>query len=241
MGRLVPPLFRVRRPPMKSTLSLAMVLLLAVIHTAAGQMNWPQFRGAKVDGMGEGATLPESWSTTENVVWKTDLPGWGWSSPVVWGDKVFVTSAVGEQELEKPIVGGYPGGRITQTDQHRWMTYCLDFDTGQIAWEREAHRGVPPQERHPRNSFASETQIVDGERVYSYFANIGVFCYDMNGEKQWEQRYPAYPMRGGWGTGTSPALHGDRLYIQNDNEQESFLEALDTRTGKQLWRVARQE
>jgi outer membrane protein assembly factor BamB len=191
--------------------------------------------------LAEGQTLPETWSTTENVVWKTDLPGWGWSSPVVWGDGIYVTAAEGETPLETPSVGGYPGGFVKQTDVHRWMIYRLDFDTGRIAWRQEAHRGVPPQERHPRNSFASETPVVDGERVYAYFANIGVFCYDLAGKKLWERRWPAYPMRGGWGTGTSPVLHGDRIFIQNDNETESFLVALDKRTGEQLWRVERQE
>ena len=221
-------------------IAIASAVLLASI-ARADTPNWPQFRGAQSDGLGAGATLPESWSTTENVVWKTDIPGWGWSSPVVWGERIFVTSAVGEQELKRPVVGGYPGGRVTQTDVHRWMVYCLDFDSGKIVWEREAHRGVPPQERHPRNSFASETPIVDGERVYAYFANIGLYCYDLSGAKLWEQKWPAYPMRGGWGTGTSPVLHGDRLFVMNDNEQTSFLVALDKLTGKQLWRADRQE
>ncbi|MBI2478407.1 MAG: PQQ-binding-like beta-propeller repeat protein, partial [Planctomycetia bacterium] len=121
--------------------------------------NWPQFRGAQSDGLAEGATLPDMWSTTDNVVWKADIPGWGWSSPVIWGDKIFVTSAVGEQELKKPIVGGYPGGNVKPTDVHRWMTYCLDFDTGKIVWEREAFKGVPPEQRHPKNSYANETPI----------------------------------------------------------------------------------
>jgi outer membrane protein assembly factor BamB len=121
------------------------------------------------------------------------------------------------------------------------MTYCLDFDSGKIIWEREAHKGVPPQERHPKNSYASETPITDGERVYSYFANIGVFCYDMDGKPLWEKRWDSYPMRGGWGTGASPVLHKDRLYIVNDNETESFMVALDKTTGKQIWRVERQE
>lgn len=203
--------------------------------------NWPQYRGARSDGLGEGATLPESWGPEENVVWQAAIPGWGWSSPITWGDKIFVTSAVGEKELETPTIGGYPGGHVAAGDVHRWMTYCLDFDTGEILWEREAQRGIPPQERHPRNSFASETPVTDGERVYSYFANIGLFCYAMDGKPLWERRWKSYPMRGGWGTGTSPVLHGDRVYIQNDNEEESFLVALDKKTGENIWRVEREE
>ncbi len=208
---------------------------------AAETQNWPQYRGAQSDGLGEGATLPETWSQTENVVWKTRDPGWGWSSPIVWGKRVFVTSAVGEKELPTPHVGGYPGGHLRQDDVHRWMLYGLDFDSGKIVWEFQAHQGIPPMERHPRNSYASETPVTDGERVYAYFANIGLFCCDFDGRKLLERRYEAYPMRDGWNTGTSPVLHGDRIFIQNDNEKDSWLEALDKRTGQVLWRVARDE
>lgn len=203
--------------------------------------NWPQFRGSASDGLAEGETLPESWSATENVVWKAEIPGWGWSSPVIWGNKIFVTSAVGEHEREKLVVGGYPGGHVMPTDVHRWMTYCLDFDSGAIVWEREAHKGVPPEERHPKNSYANATPVTDGERVYSYFGNIGMFCYNLEGEKLWERRWGSFPIRGGWGPGTSPVLHEDRTYLVNDNERESFLVALDKATGKELWRVEREE
>jgi outer membrane protein assembly factor BamB len=208
---------------------------------SAETVNWPQYRGPQSDGMAEGATLPETWSTTENVVWRIDVPGWGWSSPIIWGDRIFVTSAVGEHGREDIVVGGYPGGRVHPDDVHRWMTYCLDFDTGTVLWEQEAWKGVPPQQRHPRNSYASETPVTDGARVYSYFANIGLFCYDLDGNRLWERRWDSYPMRGGWGTGASPVLHEDRIYVVNDNEQESFIVALDKATGDEIWRREREE
>jgi outer membrane protein assembly factor BamB len=209
----------------------------------AETINWPQFRGANSDGLADGSTLPESWSTTENVVWKTEIPGWGWSSPVVWGDKIFVTSAVSERDREKLVIGGYPGGQVKPTEMHRWMTYCLDFDTGKIVWEREAHKGVPPEERHPRNSYANASPITDGERVYACFGNIGLFCYAMDGEKLWEKRWGSFRMRGGWGPGASPVLHNDRIYVVNDNENEkgSFLTALDKTTGEEVFKVERDE
>jgi len=222
-------------------LVLTASVLVSALLNAAETSNWPQYRGANSDGLGEGATLPETWSDTENVVWKVKVPGWGWSSPIVWGDKVFVTAAVGEKEQPTPRVGGYPGGHVGVGEVHRWMLYCLDFESGKILWEFEAHKGIPPQMRHPRNSFASETPVTDGEHVYAYFANIGLFCCDMYGHKLWERRWPSYPMRDGWNTGTSPVLHGGRIFIQNDNEQESFLETLDKLTGKTLWRVSREE
>lgn len=226
---------------MRSALLMLALSAAACPLAEAQTENWPQYRGAESDGLGEGATLPERWSATENVVWKADIPGWGWSSPIVWGRQIFLTSAVGDEQIDQPTVGGYPGGHVSAHDEHRWMLYCLDFDTGRVLWERQCHRGIPPQERHPRNSFASETPVSDGQRVYAWFANVGLFCFDMQGEKLWEQRWPSYPMRGGWGTGASPVLHGDRLFIVNDNETESFLVALDARSGKQLWRVEREE
>ena len=226
---------------MKALAFSAFLVLFLVSAVSAQTKNWPQFRGAQVDGLGEGATLPESWSTTENVVWKTDLPGWGWSSPVIWEKRIFVTAAVHDGPRDKMFAGGYPGGNLKPTIEHRWMTYCLDFDTGKLLWQREAHRGLPPQPRHPRNSYASETPICDGERVYSYFANIGIFCYDLDGNPIWEKRWDSYPMRDHWNTGSSPVLHKERLFIVNDNEKESFIVALNKETGKQIWRVERAE
>ena len=221
---------------------LLLMLVSTVSVSQAGETtDWPQFRGAQVDGLAAGATLPESWSPTENVVWKAEIPGWGWSSPVVWGGKIFLTSAVGEHEREKLVIGGYPGGHVKPTDVHRWVTYCLDFDTGKIVWEREAHRGVAPEERHPKNSYANATPICDGERLYSYIENIGLFCYDLDGKLLWERRWGSYPMRGGWGPGSSPVLHGDRLFLVNDNEKDSFITALDKKSGKEIWRVPCEE
>jgi outer membrane protein assembly factor BamB len=222
--------------------ALALLLGASLFSRASAETtNWPQFRGAQSDGIAAGETLPETWSSTQNVVWKADIPGWGWSSPVVWGEQIFVTSAVGEKELARPVIGGYPGGYVQPTDVHRWMTYCLDFETGKIVWERQAHQGVPPEQRHPRNSYANETPITDGERVYVYFGNIGMFCYDVQGRELWKQTWGSHPIRGGWGPGASPVLHKDRIYLVNDNERESFMVALEKETGKEVWRVERQE
>ena len=226
---------------MRSLLFMGLVALGMGEAVRAEIINWPQFRGANTDGLADGATLPDIWSTTENVVWKADIPGWGWSSPVIWGDKIFVTSAVSQSEREKLVVGGYPGGQTKPTDEHRWMTYCLDFDSGKIRWEREAHKGVPPEERHPKNSYANSTPVTDGERVYCLFDNIGLFCYTLDGEKLWEKRWGSFPIRGGWGPGSSPVLHKDRIYWVNDNERESFIVALNKLTGEEIWKVPRQE
>lgn len=226
---------------MKNAVFAGFLALAMTPHTVAQTANWPQFRGPHADGLGAGASLPDTWSATENVVWKTDLPGWGWSAPVVWGKRVFVTAAVHDGPRDKMFAGGYPGGFVKPTNEHRWMVYCLDFDTGKILWEREAHKGVPPQPRHPRNSYASETPLCDGERLIAYFADIGIYCFDLAGKPLWEKRLHDFPVRGGWGTGTSPVMHKDRLFLVNDNDKESFMVCLDKTTGKELWRVARAE
>jgi outer membrane protein assembly factor BamB len=216
-------------------------VLLAAMPVFSETKHWPQYRGPASDGIGEGATLPQTWSETENVVWRTKIPGWGWSSPIVWGNRIFTTSAIGQTELPTPHIGGYPGGHIGSEEEHRWLVHALDFETGAVIWEFEAHRGIPPKMRHPRNSFASETPVTDGERVYAWFANIGLFCLDFSGKKLWERRWPAYSMRDEWNTGTSPVLHGSQIFIQNDNEEDSWLECLDKTTGETLWRVPREE
>ncbi len=215
------------------------MLSLASGLTAA---DWPRFRGPDSSGVVEDAKLPDKWSPTENVVWKTDIPGVGWSSPVVTGDKIFLTSVISTDSPEPPKKGLYFGGnRGTPKDVHRWMVYAIDFKTGKLLWEREVQRGVPPIARHLKNTYASETPVTDGERVYAYFGSAGLFCFDLNGKLLWSQKWGPYEMQLGWGTASSPILHQGRIYIVNDNEVGSFMVALDKLTGKQIWRVERDE
>ncbi len=209
----------------------------------APDKNWPQFRGPGARGVYESKNLPDTWSTNQNIVWSVTIPGWGWSSPIVWSDKIFLTSVIAEGDVETPKKGLYFGGerRTPSRDNHRWMIYCLDFQSGKIRWEKEVHHGPPEQPRHLKNSYASETPVTDGERVYAYFGNVGVFCFDQDGKPLWSQRWPTAKTRYGWGSAASPVLHGDRIYLVNDNEEQSFLVALDKKTGRQIWRVDRDE
>jgi outer membrane protein assembly factor BamB len=219
-----------------------MLPLLAVAALAFASEKWPQFRGPGSTGVADDPALPDKWSATENVVWKTEIPGIGWSSPIVWGDNIFLTSVIKTGETETPKKGLYFGGeRPASKDEHRWMVYAVDFKTGKILWEREVFKGMPPGPRHLKNSYASETPVTDGEHVYAYFGGAGVFCLDRNGKLLWSQPLAPLPMRFGWGTAASPVLHGGRLYIVNDNEEKSFLTAFDARTGKPVWRVTRDE
>ncbi|HET8676209.1 MAG TPA: PQQ-binding-like beta-propeller repeat protein [Blastocatellia bacterium] len=227
---------------MRNRIIPALFLTLIALNTCFASDNWPQFRGPKSMGVADDPKLPDTWSATENVSWKTEIPGVGWSSPVVWNNKIFVTSVISKGEIEAPKKGLYFGGeRKASTDEHRWMVYCVDWKTGKILWEREAFKGVPPSSRHLKNSYASETPVTDGERVYVYFGNVGLFCYDMDGKPLWDKRWGPFKTRYGWGTAASPVLHKDRVYVVNDNDDQSFIIALDKKTGNQIWRVDREE
>ncbi len=216
---------------------------LAIPALAAGPPEWPQFRGPGANGVSAEAGLPVRWSATENVVWKTAIPGVGWSSPVVSGELIFLTSAISKDDKEPPKKGLYFGGnRDKPSDEHRSMVYAVNLTTGKVAWEREVHRGAPPLARHLKNSYASETPATDGERVYAQFGAHGLYCLDAKtGKLLWSKAWEPREIRYGWGTAASPVLHEGRVYIVSDNDVESFLAALDKKTGREIWRVKRDE
>ncbi len=205
---------------------------------------WPQFRGAEARGIGpDDPRLPEIWSSSENVLWCADVPGTGWASPAVWNNSIFIhtnVSAAGERGAQK----GMSGGRVQYfppTEEHRTMALCLDFKTGKTRWATELHRGVPLSSRHPKNSYASETPVTDGQRVIFHIGDLATYCLDMKGKILWTKEWPLQATRYGYGTASSPILYGDRLYLLKDNEVESYLFALDKSTGREIWKVRREE
>ena len=216
--------------------------MLAVTGAVGAAENWPQFRGPGAMGVAEHARLPDLWSPTENVVWKQDIPGRGWSSPVVWENHVFITTVSTEGKAWEARKGLYFGGERFKppAGKHHWKVICLSLETGKVVWKKTAHSGVPQSSIHIKNSYASETPITDGERVYAYFGNQGLYCYTVGGKFLWKKEWPAYKTRFGWGLAASPVLHKGRLYIVNDNEQQSFLVALDAKTGTEVWKVKRE-
>ncbi len=222
-------------------LSLALATLVAA--TLHAEDNWPQFRGADSLGFAPAANLPDHWSATENVAWKTEVAGRGWSSPIVWSNNIFLTTVVNTGEPEAPKKGLYFGGNREKPpeSEHQWKVLCLDLHTGKVVWEQLAHQGVPTTSIHLKNSYASETPITDGGRVYAYFGNVGVFCYDLDGKLLWSKTIDPHKNRFGWGTAASPVLYNGRLYIVNDNDEDSYLLCLDALTGNELFRVAREE
>ena len=224
---------------------------------------WPAFRGADALPVADDdRRLPLTWSESENVVWKTPIAGLGWSSPVVWADRVFLTTVVNSGEELEPRMGLYfpfgspqefpegqspfpaagPGDLMERgRDLHHWLVYAVDIDTGEVVWTTEVKAEAPRFDRHLKNTYASSTPVTDGERVYAYFGNVGVFALDFEGDLVWERRFEPRDTRLGWGPAASPVFHDGTLYIVNDNDEQSFVIALDAATGEQRWRVDRDE
>jgi outer membrane protein assembly factor BamB len=227
-------------------------LLVSLAPAAASAQNWPRFRGINNGVAADHPALPDQWSTTENVLWKADIPGRGWSSPVVWGDHVFIVTAVDvakpveefrapTQYVARGLGGPMTGDDIKKPSEQRWVVYDIDARSGKVRWERVLHTATPAQPVHNKNSMASETPVTDGERLYVYLSYAGLFALDFSGAVAWSKPMEVQPMRTGWGGASSPALHDGRLYIVNDNEAQSFLAAFDAKSGAELWRVPRDE
>ena len=166
-----------------------LVLQLCSQNVLFGQKleHWPQFRGPEARGVAEGPNLPDRWSASENVAWRTDVPGRAWSSLIVWENRVFLTTAISSEELESPKKGLYFGGNrpeARQVEEER-RVICLDLLSGKVLWEQTVHQGSADTAIHLKNSFASETPTTDGERVYAYFGNLGFYCMDVEGRPVW--------------------------------------------------------
>lgn len=244
---------------------LACLLLLPASRAAYGQgTHWPQFRGPDSNPVGAHARLVERWSKTENVEWAQAIPGRGWSSPIVTGGKVYLTTVTTEGKSKPPQAGTEYSNeyaaelmkqglsreqvlaRLMERDIElpkevmlHYFLYCLDLKSGKVEWRREFHTGRPPGGRHRKNSFASETPVTDGKHVYVYVTNLGLWAFDLKGKQAWATPLEAYPIYLDLGSGSSPALAGELLVIVNDNQQQQYVAAFDKRTGKQVWRTNR--
>jgi outer membrane protein assembly factor BamB len=231
---------------MRRTVWFAAILATLTLAAVSASDDWPLFRGPQAGSIPDDPALPDTWSETQNVAWKTEVPGTGWSSPVVWGDHVFLTATISPGPEAPPIKGLYdPGdeqGRTRSTAAHRWMIYDIDFKTGKIRWQQELASAVPKVQRHVKNSFASETPVTDGEHVYVYFGSLGLLtALDMTGKRVWTKELGAYDGRQAFGTAASPALHQDRVIVIHDSVTESFIAAFNRKTGEEIWRTRRDE
>lgn len=237
--------------PRMGVMAAALTLAWAAAAAEPGQGQWPQFRGPGCRGVGrDDPRLPDRWSLVdgepgrENVRWFREIPGRGWSSPIAWDDRVFLTTAIAADELEAPRRGLYLGGNRSETPDTslRWLVLCIDARSGDVIWQREVAAGKAPEAVHLKNSFASETPVTDGERVWACFGNVGLFCLDAaDGEVLWRKEFEPRVTRFGWGPAASPALHDGRLYVVRDSEEASTLAAFDAATGAEVWEVERDE
>lgn len=224
------------------------ILQLAFANAVAAQQdtqaNWPRFRGSDGNGsVSDDPRLPDQWNTENNVAWKVDVPGSSCSSPIVWGDRVFVTSVVSEEKNTQPKAGLYlgQGVRVPAKGTHHWMVHCFDLKTGKEIWKHEAHTGKPAIPRHPKSSYAAETPTTDGERVYVLFGDVGLYCYDLDGKQLWANPIEAKRTFFDYGAASSPVVHQGQVIVVYDNLEQSWIASVDAKTGKEKWRTEREE
>ncbi len=201
-------------------ISASLAAILANFSASAG--NWPHWRGDNGNGVSLTAQPPTEWSDRRNVKWKVDVPGLGSGSPVIWEDRVFVTSAVGSGELE-------------------FKLFCYDRQTGEPVWEKTCVTATPHEGTHSTNGFASASPCTDGEHVYAHFGSRGLYCFTMDGELKWSRDFGDMATRNTFGEGSSPTLAGERILVPWDHEGQSALYALDKVTGETIWKTDRDE
>jgi outer membrane protein assembly factor BamB len=227
-----------------ATLLLAALLASSNKTPTAYEKNWPQWRGPHANGVAAHANPPREWSETKNIRWKVEVPGKGLSSPIVWGDRIFITTAIATEPSAAPATPAAGEGRrrgIAPTSIHKFVLLALSRRDGKVLWERTAIEALPHEGTHNDASWASNSAITDGVYVIAHFGSRGIFCYDVQGKLIWEKDLGDMATRNSFGEGSSPALHGNTLVVNWDHEGESFIVALDKRSGKELWRANREE
>jgi outer membrane protein assembly factor BamB len=205
--------------------------------------HWAQWRGPLGTGVAPRADPPVAWSEGENVRWKTPIPGKGLSTPVVWGDRIFVTTAIPHGEAEASEGGHSPGAHdnVAPSRRQKLVVLAVDRRDGRILWQKVVRTLHPHESTHVTGSWASASPVTDGERVFAFFGSGGLYALSFDGTLAWETDLGKMRVKHGHGEGSSPALHGNTLVVNWDHEGESFLVAIDKRTGKERWRVARDE
>ena len=224
------------------------ILLLGMDSYSDVDRYWHQWRGPEASGVAPHGDPPIEWNENKNVRWKIDIPGQGHATPIVWDDTVFVTSAIKtdqQVELEQIEVPqrrrGRRGRSAAPSSVHQFVIFAINRSDGSIRWQQIAREEVPHEGTHQTGSWAANSPVTDGEHVYAYFGSRGLYCYDMGGNLQWEKDLGDMYTRRSFGEGSSPVLYGDVIVINWDHEGDSFIVALDKRTGEELWKVDRDE
>jgi outer membrane protein assembly factor BamB/protein tyrosine phosphatase (PTP) superfamily phosphohydrolase (DUF442 family) len=239
----------VTRPPRKIT-NTSHARPPSRANPASAKGSWPSFRGPWASGVAEGQNLPDEWNgkTGQNILWHTPIPGLAHSSPIVWGNRLFVTSAISSDPKASFRPGLYGDGDASKDrSRHRWMLYALDKQTGKVLWDRVAYEGEPLEKRHVKATYANSTPATDGRIVVAWFGSQGVYAYDINGKFLWKvdlgrldfgaYDVPTYE----WGSASSPIIWKDLVILQCDTQTDSFIIALNANTGETVWKTDRDE
>ena len=210
------------------------------------QTQWQHWRGPAATGVSSTATPPLTWGESENVKWKVPIDGKGTSTPIVWGNQVFLVTAIDTGEVDSSRADPAdqpkrPFGILFPNTKHQFVVISLDRATGEEVWRKVAAVKVPHQGHHGDNSFASASPTTDGERLYAWFGSVGLFCYDLAGELLWKQNFPEVDTRLSFGEGCSPVVYQDRVIVNRDNESASRITVLNAATGAKLWEKQRDE
>lgn len=239
-----------RRGAVLAVSALSVLTASDLDHIAAAGGNWPSFRGPNASGVADGTPLPVDWDvpTGRNVRWKTPIPGLGHSSPVVWGSRLFVSTAISGADNPELKVGLY--GEVDSVNDpttHRWLIHALDVKTGAIVWQKTVHTGVPKIKRHPKSTHANSTLATDGKHLVAFFGSEGLYCFDLDGKLLWQKNlgvldsaFFAAP-EAQWEFGSSPVIFGNRVLVQCDVLNGSFIAALSLEDGREIWRAARED
>jgi len=222
--------------------SILIILLISLLIPAYAE-NWPGWLGPGGLGVSSEGSIPIQWDMDTNLKWKTEVPGLGHSSPIVWGNRIIVTTAVSSDPAANDWQKGFPmAGRSPDTESISWIVLCYDRESGQLIWSRIAIEDVPVNFRHLKNSYASQTPTTDGTYIYAFFGDQGLFCYDFQGNLIWSRDLGDFNMRQNWGMGSSPVLF-ENLVIQTCDQEtgNSFIIAMDKKTGKTVWKQDREE
>lgn len=238
-----------------TTTLLSCFLLFTLIGCSPNiidERQWPSYRGYYSSGILDNTTLPDHWDVEKgtNIKWKVEVPGLALSCPIIWGDKLFITSAVSETDNKELRAGKYVNSNPVEDQSiHDWVVYCYDNETGEKIWERTAFTGVPQVKRHPKSTHANCTPATDGKHIVAFFGSEGLYCYNMDGDLLWKKNFGK--LHSGawaegredieWEFGSSPLIHKGVVLIQSDVRWDSFLGAFDIETGEEIWKVSREE
>lgn len=229
----------------KTTVAFISIFFVPFVTFCKNSEHWPQFRGWQARGVAEASRTPQQWTAPK---WKMPIPGLGLSCPAIWGDRIFITTAVsqkGEQELKIGLYGDIAS--VDDASPHSWQVFCLNKADGRVLWKQTAHEGIPKVKRHPKSSHANPTPVTDGKHVVCFFGAEGLFCYDVDGKLLWrkdfgqlDSGYFAVP-DAQWGFASSPVIHENLVIVQCDVQTNSFIAALDIKDGREIWRTPRND